>query len=198
MYVRAAFDEQDPVRLRAFIAAHSFATLVTHGERGVEASHIPLLLVGDGFELTGHLAAGNPQCDGLDGGEALAVFTGPHAYVSPGWYATQPAVPTWDYVAVHVTGRLSLVTDAGEMGESMDAMAEGDPHGFRVGQLEERYRARMYAGVRAFRLVPSRVEAQFKLSQNRSVADRLGVVAGLRGVGEEGVARLVEGTLPGG
>ncbi len=196
MYVRPAFDERDPVRLRALITENNFGLLITHGPRGIEASHIPFLLAEpEGFLLTAHLAAGNPQCDALDGGEAVAVFSGPHAYVSPGWYAAGPAVPTWDYAAVHVTGRLSLVTDAEEMGVAMDGMAEGDPHGFRVASLEDKYRARMYAGVRAFRLVPDKVEAQWKMSQNRSATDRRLVAAALRAEGNAATAALIEATL---
>ncbi len=195
MYVRPVFEERDEGRIRSLVAVHPFGLLVTHGPRGLEASHIPFQLLEEtGLALAGHLAAGNPQCD-MIGGEALAVFSGPHAYVSPGWYAAHPAVPTWDFAAVHVTGRLVPMDGAAQLGEAMDAMAAMDPHRFRVGQLEDGYRARMFAGVRAFTLVPTKVEAQWKMSQNRSAEDRRRVAAALRAGGEDGTAALIEATL---
>ena len=162
--------------------------LVTHGTRGIEASHVPFHLVETdgtgGFELQAHLSAGNPQCDALDGGEALAVFGGPHAYIAPGWYKTQPAVPTWDYCVVHVTGRLRPMTDENAMMGLMRALSAEDPAGFDVDALASDYRRGMMAGIRAFTLEPVRVEAQWKLSQNRSREDKEAVIVALRGQGE--------------
>lgn len=195
MYLRPVFTETDPRRIRAMIRAHPFGLLVT-AEGGLDASHLPFALFeeGDGFVLCGHLAAANAQCAALDGGEALVVFSGPHAYISPGWYEAQPSVPTWDYVAVHVHGVLRPVTDDARMATDLDAMLpEGEA--FRVGALPEGYRARMFAGIRAFKLTPTRVEAQWKMSQNRSTADRLNVASGLRAEGMDDVAALVEATL---
>ena len=201
MYLRPVFTETDPERIAALIRAHPFGLLVTSGARGLEASHIPFALVPEpeGFRLTGHLAAGNPQCDAIDGGTALAVFSGPHAYVSPGWYATQPAVPTWDYAAVHVRGRLQPIADAAAAGESAQAMAARDPTGFQIADLPADFRTRMVAGIRAFALHPERVEAQWKMSQNRSAADRRGVIAALRAQDDpnaDAVAALIAATLP--
>ncbi len=201
MYVRPAFAETDPARIRALIEANSFGMLVTNGARGLEASHIPFLFKpeADGFILSGHLAAGNPQCDRLDGGEALAIFAGPHAYVAPGWYGAQPSVPTWDFAAVHVTGRLSVVTETQAVAADLQGMAAADPHGFDVAAMEEDYRRRMMAGIRAFTLRPAKVEAQWKMSQNRSVGDRTRVIAALREQGDAmsvSVAALIGETLP--
>ena len=196
MYLRPVFTETDPQRIRAMIRGHPFGVLVTSGD-GLDASHLPFALreEGDGFVLSGHLAAANAQCARLDGGEALAVFSGPHAYVSPGWYEAQPSVPTWDYVAVHVHGVLRPVRDDAHVAADLDAMLP-DGEGFRVGALPDAYRARMFSGIRAFTLTPTRVEAQWKMSQNRSVADRRNVAAGLRAEGMDEVATLVEATLP--
>jgi transcriptional regulator len=201
MYLRPAFTENDPARIAALIRANHFGLLVTTGERGIEASHVPFVLreTEAGFVLFGHLAAGNPQCAALQGGEALAVFGGPHAYISPSWYRTQPAVPTWDYAAVHVSGRLTRMTDAAAIAGELDALAAGDPGGFALGALPGQFRERMLAGIRAFSLSADRVEAQWKMSQNRSPADREGVIAALRGQGDQGsraVADLIAETLP--
>lgn len=201
MYLRPAFTETDPVRIRDLIRSNHFGLLVTHGPRGSEASHIPFTLEedGEGFILKGHLAAANPQCDAL-AGPALAVFSGPHAYVSPSWYSVQPAVPTWDYAAVHVHGRLQPLSDPADIMGGLQDLAAADPGEFRVDAMPPAFRDRMLAGIRAFRLMPERIEAQWKMSQNRAVADRLGAASALRAQGHTmaaEVASLIEATLPG-
>lgn len=203
MYLRPAFNETDPARMLRLIEANPFGVLVTTSARGLEASHIPFAAwpEGESFVLTGHLAAGNPQCDTLDGGEALAIFGGPHAYISPGWYGVQPSVPTWDYAAVHVTGRLEPSTDPAAVMRDLQAMAAADPNGFDVAAMEPGYRARMMAGIRAFTLRPAKIEAQWKMSQNRSAGDRTRVIAALRAQGDPmsvDVADLIAETLPAG
>ena len=132
----------------------------------------------------------------FEGGPALAVFSGPHAYIAPGWYATQPAVPTWDYVAVHVHGVLEPVDDFAGTTEILRGLSAHDPAGFDMDALASDYLAGMLRGIRAFRLRSTRIEAQWKLSQNRSVADREGVIAGLRSEGQHATADLVAATLP--
>lgn len=199
MYRPPAFAETDHARIIALIRDNPFGILVTT-DGGLQASHIPFVVVEQpgGFTLHGHLAAANPQCAAFDGGEALAVFSGPHAYISPSWYSTGPAVPTWNYAAVHVTGRLRALTDDTEVTSMLQAIGAHDP-GFDLAALPERYRAGMIAGIRAFALVPERVEGKWKMSQNRPEIDRLGVVAALRAAADPlaaSVAGLVEATLP--
>lgn len=203
MYVRAVFAENDPGRIRALIRENLFAPLVTTGARGIEASHVPFHLAeaenAAGFELQAHLSAGNPQCDALSGSGALAVFGGPHAYIAPGWYKTQPAVPTWDYCVVHVTGRLRPMTNEAAMMALMRALSANDPAGFDIDELTPDYRRRMMAGIRAFVLEPCRVEAQWKLSQNRSREDQLAVISALRIQGDAAAAQVanrIEADLP--
>ena len=201
MYCRPVFNEPDPARIRALIEANAFGLLVTHGKRGLEASPIPFVVKpeGEGFTLAGHLAAGNPQCDMLDGSDALAIFGGPHAYISPSWYGVQPAVPTWDFAAVHVSGRLEPVGDPNAIMADMQQLATMDPNGFDVAAMEPGYRACMISGVRAFTLRPAKVEAQWKMSQNRSAGDRVRVIEALRQQGgpmSESVAGLIAETLP--
>jgi transcriptional regulator len=201
MYVRPPFAQPDPAAIQALIRDNPFGLLITYGVRGIEASHIPFLLrpAGEGFVLAAHFAAGNPQCEAL-GGEALAVFSGPHAYISPGWYKAQPSVPTWDFTAVHVTGRLDLLTDPAEIAADLQGLAAADPMQFQVGALPETYRAQMMAGIRAFRIIPAKVEAQWKMSQNRNAADRKSVVAALESQADgmsRQVAALIANTLPG-
>src|SRR5436853_579782 len=108
MYVPRSFAVSDEKILESFIERYDFATLTSSSSTGLVASHIPIMLrrsVGKPV-LIGHVARANNQWRHFDGTvEALAVFYGPHAYVSPTWYATSPAVPTWNYAAVHVYGK---------------------------------------------------------------------------------------------
>jgi transcriptional regulator len=197
MYLRPAFTETDLARIAGLISGNPFGLLVTHGSGGIDASHVPFVMTHNDSEivLTGHLAAANGQCAAFDGGAALAVFGGPHAYISPGWYRTQPAVPTWDYAAVHVHGHLERLEGAALI-DVLRALAQGDPGGFDVDAMEPGYRDGMLKGIRGFRLRAERIEAQWKMSQNRSIADREGVIAALRARGENAAADLVAATLP--
>ncbi len=203
MYHRPAFAETDLDRIAALVAAHPFGLLVTHGApqsgRGLDASPIPFTVSRDSkaLVLEAHLAAANPQCADI-GGEALAVFSGPHAYISPGWYRTQPAVPTWDYAAVHVHGVLEPVTDREPMAAMLRELSRLDPNGFDLDALPEKFRKAMLGGIRAFRLRSTRIEAQWKMSQNRGIADRESVIAALRAAGQHDVADLIAATLPAG
>ena len=194
MYLRPIFAEHDQARIAALIAAHSFGLLITNGANGLEATHLPFIVAEEEGKLllTGHLGAANAQCAALAGGTALAVFTGPHAYIAPGWYRTQPAVPTWDYAAVHIHGTLEPVDDPGPM---LRALAADDPERFDLDALEPKFRDQMFKGIKAFRLPATRIEAQWKMSQNRSADDRRAVIEALRGQGNHPVADLIAETL---
>ena len=198
MYLRPAFAATDLDRIMPVIVENPFGLLVTRTESGMEASHIPFLVERDGetLVLTGHLGRPNAQCAAFEGGNALAIFSGPHGYIAPGWYEAQPAVPTWDYVAVHVHGVLEPVDDAPATTAILRDLALHDPLGFQVDALPADYLAGMLRGIRAFRLRATKIEAQWKLSQNRSVKDREQVVAGLRGQQQNAIADLVAATLP--
>lgn len=197
MYARPAFAEADLDRITALVAAHPFGLLVT-AAGGLDASPVPFTVAqeGEGLLLEGHLAAGNPQCAQIAAGaEALAVFGGPHAYISPTWYRTRPAVPTWDYAAVHVHGALVPMTEDGEIRAMLRTLSAHDP-AFTLDSLPRDYLAGMLRGIRAFRIRSERIEAQWKMSQNRSVADRQSVIAALRTQGSDDVAALIAATLP--
>jgi transcriptional regulator len=195
MYLRPAFEETNLARIEGLIRANSFGLLVTQGENGMEASHLPFAVEQEGETLviTGHLAKQNGQCGQLDGGEGLVIFSGPHAYIAPSWYKTQPAVPTWDYSAVHLHGTLELTPDPMPM---LTELAADDPGKFDMHATPEKFQAMMLAGIVSFRMVATRIEAQWKMSQNRNVNDRLGVIAALRDSGQHAVADEIEATLP--
>jgi transcriptional regulator len=177
------------------MARHAFALLVTAREGACEATHLPLWLErerGPLGTLFGHVARANPHWRSFDGRTpALAVFSGPHAYVSPRWYA-EPGVPTWDYVAVHAEGVPRVVDDPEAVRALLVRLTDAyeGPGGHAA--LPEALVARLVKGIVAFELPIERLVGKRKLSQNKSAADRAGVVAGLRASGEPGAVALAE------
>lgn len=202
MYVPEAFREDRQQVLHALIRQHSFGTLVTFGNGGLAASHLPFLLDpdrGPHGTLLGHLARANPQwADFGEGQEALAVFQGPHAYVSPSWYETSPSVPTWNYVAVHARGTPHVVTDETALRRILEALVRAyeaaSEKPWDMTGLPDDYVGWMMGAIVGFEMPISQLEGKLKLSQNRSAADRQGVVEGLRrkqGELEQAVADLM-------
>lgn len=186
MYVPSSFAVNDSVRLREFIASNGFATLVTYDGNVPFASHLPILLRRDdhGFgTLVAHMARANPQWRHFaDGREALVIFQGPHAYVSPMWYESQPAVPTWNFTAVHVYGTPRIVSERTQVLAILDQLVtfyESPRTNPWSGELPDDYRDQLVAGIVAFEIPVRHVEGKFKLGQNRSQADQDGVAAAL-------------------
>ena len=171
----------DPPLVDEIVATHDFALLVTQGDHGPEATHLPLVLDrsrgGQGV-LLGHLARANPHGDAIDGKPALAIFSGPHGYVSPRWYGAAPAVPTWNYVAVHVHGRARIVREKERLLGLVDMLSrryEADGP-WSVAGLPERFRDGMIDGIVGLEIEVERIDAKFKLSQNRPPGDRRKVI----------------------
>ncbi len=183
MYIPDAFREADQTTLHQVIRDHSFATLVSHSAGALFASHLPLLLDaarGDRGTLRGHMARANPQWrDFNDGAEVLAIFHGPHAYISPSWYETHPAVPTWNYVAVHAYGIPRMIEDRAELLELLKASVQLYESGFeKPWQLDvpEKFLEKMMDMIVGFEIPISRLEGKLKLNQNRPAADRGSVI----------------------
>ncbi len=202
MYRPRNFDIDDAAVLHRFMQDQSFALLVTAPEGVPTASHIPLFLVTDSEgpdRLLGHVAKANPQWQAFDGEtEAMAMFWGPHAYVSPNWYESEKMVPTWNYVTVHAYGQpkvLSEPKDARDVLARLIDVYESDATGnWSMDRLPESFIEKMLNGIVAFEMPIGRLEGKFKLSQNRSAADREGAIEGLRGTGDPEsleVARLM-------
>jgi transcriptional regulator len=172
MYVPEVFRFDDRTALLSLASAYPFASVITHGERGLEVSHVPLCVDAERNCLRGHVARANPQLAHLaDGHDVLAVFHGPHGYVSPSVYAEQPSVPTWNYVVVHVHGRARRVDELA-LREILDEMVTRfDATGWRLYTGEEFLRPALEA-IAGFEIVIDRLEGKRKLSQNRSPEDR--------------------------
>lgn len=174
MYSPEAFRIHDRATLAAFMRRHSFATLVTHDGSMPQATHLPVILEDDpgpNGTLVMHMARSNPQWRHFeDGREALVIFTGPHAYVSPAWYATAPAVPTWNYTVVHAYGTPRLVSDPVRFSRMLDELVdfhESTRDQPWPGILPEEFRDGLMKAIVGIEIPISRIEGKFKLSQNR-------------------------------
>jgi len=199
VYLPPAFTETRPAVLVAHIEQHDFGLLDSHGAAGLVASHIPFLVERrDGeLHLLGHLARPNPQAGGLaDGGEVLAVFSGPHAYISPSWYADGPSVPTWNYVDVHAYGTVRLIEDADWLRRLVQHLSDrheaGNPAPWRMQDLPEAYLEGMLKGIIGLDITVTRLEGKFKLSQNRPAVDRPRVIAALERRGDVDALAVAE------
>ena len=188
MYIPPAFRVSDAGKLAALIRRHSFATLITHDGTAPFASHVPMLFHADQGEhgtLVSHLARANPQWQHFASGqEVLAIFHGPHSYISPSWYQTAPAVPTWNYATVHAYGVPSIISDRDRIVSILDeliATYEASMDRPWPGELPEDYRDKMIQGIVAFEIPVRRIEGKFKLGQNRPAADVQGVLGALTG-----------------
>jgi transcriptional regulator len=181
MYVPGSFAVTDIVQLHAWMESYSFATVVSAGAAELEASHLPLLIdraAGQYGTLVGHFARANPQWKNVAGQPVLAIFHGPHAYISPRWYDNRLLVPTWNYVAVHAYGRLEIMDDADEtlaLVRRMTAHYEAsftDPWQLQADEDSLRKLATQIVG---FRIPIDRLEGKAKLSQNHPPERRQGV-----------------------
>jgi transcriptional regulator len=188
VYLPPAFTETREEILVAHIEQHDFGLLVTQGDAGLTASQIPFLIArrDDKLYLDGHIALANPQGADLDGAaEVLAIFAGPHAYISPGWYQAGPAVPTWNYATVHAYGAARRIADPDWLRNLVDRLSrrhearEATP--WEMEALPEPYVASMLTGIVGVEIAVNRIDGKFKLSQNRPAADRPRIVAALEG-----------------
>ena len=186
MYIPKAFRENDIEKLIAFMRTNSFATLVSIQDNIPVASHIPLVVtVQDNVvKLKGHLAKLNPQWKVFGVNESLAVFTGPHAYISPSLYEKRESVPTWNYIAVHAYGTPQVIT-LGDSPELMDKMIDemigtyGSDYKSHWHSLPNDFREGMMNGIIGFEMMVTRLEGKYKLSQNRSHTDQHNVANAL-------------------
>ena len=203
MYIPTQFRETDTPTIHAAIRASGLATLVTTGPDGILATPLPLLLDDDPAPygtLLGHVARANPQWQRSDAATpALAMFAGPDAYVTPSWYATKretgKVVPTWNYVAVHAYGTVEFFDDAERLHMLVSRLTERHEgrreKPWAVSDAPPEFTQAQLKGIVGVRLVISRLEGKWKLSQNRNAVDRAGVVEGLRADGHATVADLV-------
>ena len=201
MYRPPVFREDSVDTMRALIRDNPFAMLVVSGTAGLEAAHIPLVLVegGDLGLLQGHVARPNPIWEIFDPNvETLAIFQGADHYVTPSWYPSKEehgkVVPTWNYDAVHAYGTMRAVQDADWLLAHLNAVTdhmEADRESpWSVSDAPEDYIGKMMGGLVGLEITISRLEGKTKMSQNRNETDRKGTAEGLRAEGTEAAARV--------
>jgi transcriptional regulator len=206
VYLPPAFTETRAEILIEHIERHDFGLLVSHGADGLIASQIPFVLArrDDRLVLQGHLARANPQAAELDGaGEVLALFEGPHTYISPSWYGAGSAVPTWNYASVHAYGAARAIADPEWLRDLVQRLSDRhearEPEPWRMQDLPEPYIASMLKGIVGVEIAVERLEGKFKLSQNRPAADRPRIIAALEhrnDADSRNVARLMREREP--
>lgn len=189
MYISKAFREDDTDVLHAFMQEHNFAILVTIQDSVPLATHLPLILDRERAmygTLRGHMARANTQWRTFDEiKEALVIFPGPHAYISPSWYVSEPetSVPTWNYAAIHAYGIPHIVSDEEMLytllKDSVDTFEAGFATPWTIQQRGDFMRKKMRAII-GFELPITRLEGKMKLSQNRSIDDQERVIAMLQ------------------
>ena len=192
MYRPDHFRVEDVAQMQALMRARPFAALISAGSGlGLYASHLPTVLKteGDYGVIECHLARANPHCKELGSvGEALMMFQGAEGYITPNWYPTKAqsgkVVPTWNYAVVHAYGRPEVVDDPQWLHRHVTELTaqqeKSEAKPWAVSDAPEKFIAAMLRGIVGFRFVIARLEGKWKMSQNREMPDREGVVKGLR------------------
>jgi transcriptional regulator len=209
MFTPANYRLTDTAAIRSLCDRHGFANLITHSAAETFVTHVPLLVdvTDDGrFEVIGHVARANPHAAALEAGQpTVAVFLGPHAYISPVWYRHDPRVPTWNYAAVHFHGvpvAFTRLADAAacvtRLADKYEALANPDrPWRFDASHPDS---VRELRAILAFRMPAEAVYAKHKFNQNQPAASRRSVIAALEASAdplERGVADIMRGHLGG-
>lgn len=186
MYVPAHFAESDPLIITRLIQDNGFALLVSNGAAGPVATHLPLTYHPELAVLRGHVARANPHWHDLaEAGPVLAIFSGPHGYVSPRWYQPGDSVPTWNYEAVHVYGTARLLEGEAALRPILETLAAQYDPAWSISDLSPDYVSRLSRAIIGIEIAITRIEAKRKLSQNRPSADIAGVIAALEAKGSD-------------
>lgn len=192
MYIQQQFQEKRVEVLHALVKAHPLATLVVQGEAGLVVNHIPLLLCTEDGEqgvLRGHIARANPMWrELLSSAEAVAIFQGADAYITPSWYPSKQVdgkvVPTWNYAVVHVHGVPRVIDDPewllAHLRKMTDEHEAGQALPWSVSDAPTDYIGQLVKAIVGIEIPVTRIVGKWKVSQNRPIADRFGVAAGLQ------------------
>lgn len=184
MYIPEFNRVRDHVEIISFVRANPFAILVSTSDTRPFATHLPILAREAGAQiiLHGHMAKANPHWELLQSGEeSLTIFHGPHAYISPRLYESRDSVPTWNYATVHMYGRARVFSDPDQLLEEVREIINAfDPDYFaQWSSLNDKFRNGMLKHIVGFEIVTTRVEAKFKISQNRTKGDQSNVITAL-------------------
>jgi len=186
MYLPSHFTSEDADLIDEVMRRYPFATLTGNDADGMPfATHLPVVAERgeSGWRIEGHMARANPHWRWLEAApRALLIFQGPHGYVSPALYEQRLSVPTWNYIAVHVNGEIITVHDAGEKDALLKRLiGRHEPaYAQQWRELPADFQQKMLGAIVGLRLVPTRIEAKFKLSQNRPAGDRARILEAQR------------------
>ena len=175
MHVPEKWKINSNIEIYNFIKEYGFAAVISND---LEASHIPLLLKeseGTNGTLYGHFARTNPHWKTADGAKVLVIFSGPHSYISPTWYQTTPAVPTWNYSAVHATGIIQLTDQVTTLTTLDETVKKYEPNL----AIPEEFKSKLSNGIVGFKINIESLQGKEKLGQHRSTEDQLGVLSAL-------------------
>jgi transcriptional regulator len=204
MYIPPQFDQPDVEVMHELIRTRSLATLVTMGSEGINANHIPLHLSASSEPfgvLRGHVARANPIWNDLDSSiEALAIFHGPDAYISPSWYATKQdagkVVPTWNYTVVHAYGSLRIIDDAAWVRTQLEALTTqnevGLPQPWAMSDAPEDFTEKLIQALVGIEMIITRLSGKWKVSQNQPLQNQHSVIQGLTASEQAAMAELVK------
>ena len=199
MYVPKSFEMHDVNEVREFINANSFGILMSTVNDRPLATHLPFIYDVEQNSLFAHMAKANPQWQDLHGQLAMAIFTGPHAYISPSWYEVPDSVPTWNYMAVHVYGKCSIIDDANKFAGLLNKMVRFfEPDSQLPSQVDEAFYQNMMKAIIGVRIDIQSIQGAAKLSQNKSADIQQRVIANLRQMedaGAQAVAQLMHDRL---
>jgi transcriptional regulator len=183
LYIPKAHRVEDLKLLHEFMDEYAFVDLVTSAPT-LRITHIPVILdrtAGTYGKIFGHVSRQNPQSQAFDGRQTgVIVFRGPHGYISPTWYAKKEAVPTWNFAVVHATGRPAAITDKAALhallGRLIEKFESTEGSGYDFSKLPESYVSPMLGGIVGFEMPIESLEGKFKLGQERSDADKQGLL----------------------
>jgi len=181
VFIPKPFKINDMAEIHKFIEEFGFGILVSDSLTG---THIPFVLKaneGEHGTLYAHCAKANPHWKELQNNKVLVIFTGPHSYISPNWYAKGPAVPTWNYTAVHAYGTATLLNDNDALNAINDVVQQYEPTLLQSSTvLTNEYKHKLLSGIVAFKIELTALEGQLKLGQQKSQSDQLGVYNALK------------------
>jgi len=181
MYIPNSLKMEPANSVEQFIQDYGFGVLVS---KSFQATHLPFLYdstVGEFGVLHSHMARANPHWKSLDGKDVMIIFSGPHSYISPTWYASGPAVPTWNYAAIHVYGQFELLSDDQTLQVVKDTVKKYEPELLNNPQvMPEDYQQKLSKAIVSFKVTISKIDAKHKLGQQRKQEDQLGVRTALQ------------------
>lgn len=196
MYIPKYFEIEDRQKIEELLKKHNFASLVSSGGGRPFCTHLPFLYDAKNNCLFGHIAASNPHCQMLkENKEVLAVFNGPHSYISPEWYANENNVPTWNYIAIHVYGSLEFISNENEVDQILRDITESSElangTNWQYDSVPMTFKKSLFKAIKAFKIEIESVEGKAKMSQNRDPEDVRKLIEKLAEAGNDEIAMLI-------